>query len=91
MKNALETYVNCIGWLTGSSLIGDTTIKAITLDGVEPTMEDVVSGDYKLSGEYAFVYKESKLNDVTNAFIDFVFSDAGKQILEDASLIALNK
>lgn len=91
MKNALETYSNCIGWITGSSLIGDTTIKAIALDDVEPTTENVLSGEYELTGEYAFVYKESKLDAASNAFIDFVFSDAGKQILEDTGLIALNK
>ncbi len=91
MKNALETYSNCIGWLTGSSLIGDTTIKAITLDGIEPTKENILNGDYKLAGEYAFVFKESKLNDIASAFIDFVFSDSGKQILEDGGLISLNK
>jgi phosphate transport system substrate-binding protein len=91
MVDSLETFLNSIGWLTGSDLINAENITAIAVNGVTPNKENVQDGTYNLSGEYAFVYKESKLNELANMFIDFVFSDTGEQIIEAAGLIALDK
>jgi phosphate transport system substrate-binding protein len=90
MVEMLEKYKNSIGFITSSSLLG-TSIKALALDGVVPTKENVLSGEYKLSGNYAFVYKEGNLNEIAEKFMDFVFSDAGTQVIEGNGLIAVGK
>ena len=91
MVNSLETFSNSIGWLTGSDLIYSENIIAVSVDGITPNKENIQEGTYNLTGEYAFVFKESKLNKLADMFLDFVFSDTGKQIVETAGLIALDR
>ncbi len=90
MIEMLEKYRNSIGFMTGSSLLG-TSIKALAVDGVEPTKENMLSGEYKLLGNYAFVYREESLNEIAEKFMDFVFSDAGTHVIEGSGLIATGK
>ena len=91
MTNALETFPNSIGWLTGSDLIFTENITAVSIDGIAASKKNIQEGKYNLTGDYAFVYKEGQLNEVANMFLDFVFSDTGKQIVEAIGLIAVDR
>jgi phosphate transport system substrate-binding protein len=91
MTNALETFPNSIGWLTGSDLIYTENITAVSIDDIAPSKKNIQEGKYNLTGDYAFVYKEGQLNKIANMFLDFVFSDNGKQIIEAAGLIAIDR
>ncbi|MCE5282515.1 MAG: substrate-binding domain-containing protein [Deltaproteobacteria bacterium] len=85
----LDKYKNSIGFITLSSAKwAKGKLKPIALDGVAPTRENILAGKYLLVEDYAFVYKKD-LTPEAKRFVDFVFSPAGKKILEANRLIAV--
>jgi len=85
MVELFDKYPTAIGYLTNSSV--NSNIHPISIDGIAPTLENVSQGRYPLVCEYAFVYKVSRLNDQAGKFLDFVFSNQGKKILESNRVI----
>ncbi len=62
-------------------------IKGLTVDGVEATAENVLSGEYAVSRPFEMVYMEENITDVERAFIDFLASTDGLEILESTGAI----
>ena len=92
MVELLQKYKNSIGFLTNSSICGlGASIKTLTLDNIMPTPENVESGRYTLSEYYALVYKEKRLNELARAFIDFIFSEEGKNIMKKRGVIPADR
>ncbi len=60
----------------------DDTVKKLKVDGVEATAENILSGTYKISRPLSVVYQESKLNDVNQAFLDFLKSADAQMIID---------
>ena len=63
-------------------------VKALEIDGVEPSQKTVVSGEYKLSRPL-FMYTNGKPKGLAKKFIDFVLSLAGQRIVEDLGFVPL--
>jgi phosphate transport system substrate-binding protein len=61
-------------------------VKAVELDGVKATRDNVINGTYNLSRPFLFVINGDPTGDVKK-FIDFVLSDEGKRILNAEGLI----
>ena len=59
---------------------------AFKVDGVEPTKENILNGQYKIQRPLMFI-KNSELSESETAFVDYVFSDIGKQIVEENGYI----
>ena len=87
MVDMIEKYPTSIGWVTASSV--NPNIHPIAIDGIEATPENVSSGKYPLSSEYAFVFKKKSLNEPAEKFIDFVFSGEGKKLMAMNGLISI--
>ncbi len=56
------------------SYFDDTKFKALKVDGVEPTSENVESGDFKI-WSYEHMYVAEDADEATLAFIDYMLSD----------------
>lgn len=91
MVSMLGKYSRSIGLGTASSIAASSDSRAIAIDGVEPTAENVLSGKYELVIDYAFVYKHGGLSEDAKRFIDFVFSSEGRSLLEGRGLIAVDR
>lgn len=67
----------------------DDTVKALSLDGVEPTEENIVAGSYKLSRPFvmATLGTVDEQNDLVKTWFGFVQSDAGKAVTTAMGLI----
>jgi phosphate transport system substrate-binding protein len=63
-------------------------IVALKLDGVEPTVENIRSGKYKVVQGYRLVTK-GKPAGAVKGFIDFIRGPKGRKIIEASSAIAL--
>jgi phosphate transport system substrate-binding protein len=59
------------------------TVKPFLVDGVEPTSDNVISGDYSISRPFLMVYKEENMTKESKAFIEFVLSTEGQDIVEE--------
>jgi phosphate transport system substrate-binding protein len=63
-------------------------IKAIRINGVEPTSENVINDSYPLVRPFLFVLGEGEQpGPGAQAFIDFVLSDEGQAMLEQEGLV----
>lgn len=92
MVEMLNKYKMSIGWLTLSTTnISKNSVRPLAIDGITPNRDNVIAGRYRIIGEYALVYKEKKLSPLARKFIDFIFSDSGREILEKSGLIPLEK
>ena len=56
------------------SYFDDTKFKALKVDGVEPTAENVCNGDFNIWA-YEHMYTAADADEATQAFIDFMLSD----------------
>lgn len=66
--------------------IGEKPVKAIGIDGVAPSRENVLNAGYPLYRSFYFVSLKEPEGPVKE-FIDFIFSDTGRQILENEGLV----
>ncbi|MGL4373124.1 MAG: substrate-binding domain-containing protein, partial [Turicibacter sp.] len=62
-------------------------LKGLTVEGVEPTAENVLAGKYGVSRPFAMVYMEENMTEVEKAFIAFLASKDGLEILESTGTI----
>ncbi len=82
----VEGDENAIGYISLGSL-GDT-VKAVTVDGVEATPENVKNGTYAVSRPFNIAVKEG-LSDTAKDFIAWILSAEGQQIVTDNHYVAL--
>lgn len=69
---------NAIGYISLGSLSAD--VKAVQLDGVSATVENVKNGTYKLARPFNLAYKDT-LSAAGEDFIDFIMSEQGQSII----------
>ena len=71
----------------------DDSIKALKLEGAEPTEENIKAGSYFLSRPFVMATKGeiSEQSDLVKALFDYIYSDEGTEILKAVGLIAVDK
>ena len=87
VKTTLAGNKNAIGFASFEYI--DNTVKALNVNDVEPTAENVKAGDYKISRPFILVTKEDSLTENGQKLIDFVLSTEGQQIVEENKLITI--
>lgn len=67
----------------------DDTVKALSLDGVAPTEENIVAGSYKLSRPFvmATLGTIEEQNDLVKTWFNYVQSDEGQAVIKAMGLI----
>lgn len=88
----LDKFDMSIGWVTRSTLHGSRTpLKTLALDNVAPTVDNIASGKYRLVMDFALIYREQRLTEGARRFIDYIYSDGGRAILEKNGLLPLTR
>lgn len=77
-----------IGYISLGSL--NDTVKAVKIDGAEPSVETVKDGSYKIVRPFNIVTKE-KLSDQAQDFENFIMSAEGQKIVEDNGYIKVDE
>ncbi len=86
----LDRFGTGIGFAAHSNLPGaKTRLRAIALDGVDPTPANIASGRYPLHHRVGLMYKSARLTDGARAFIAFVHSEAGRRNIEQCGVVPL--
>ncbi|NGM16536.1 phosphate ABC transporter substrate-binding protein [Eggerthellaceae bacterium zg-887] len=86
MMTSVASDPNGIGYISLGSL--NDTVKALSIDGVEATAENVKSGDYKVSRPFNIVTTDA-LSPQAQDFIDFIMSADGQAVVEENGYIAV--
>ncbi|MCL2874003.1 MAG: phosphate ABC transporter substrate-binding protein [Defluviitaleaceae bacterium] len=84
VRQLVSSDPNSIGFL--SLGLVDDTVRALDLDGVAATAENVISGTYNLFRPFLYISREAP-EGATAKFIDFILSPYGKAILAEEGLI----
>ena len=79
MMQTVAGNESAIGYISLGSL--NDTIKALKVDGVEASIDNVKRGDYKVSRPFNIVVKED-LSDAAADFVDYIMSAEGQAIVE---------
>ncbi len=77
---------NAIGYISLGSL--DSSVKAVMVDGVEATVENINSGAYKVARPFNIATKQgAELSEVANELLQFVFTAEAQAIVEAEGFI----
>lgn len=87
MMTSVANDPDGIGYISLGSL--NDSVKAVRIDGVEATADNVKSGSYKVSRPFNIVLSDMS-NAAANDFVTFVMSADGQAIVEDNHYIAVN-
>ena len=67
-----------------------STVKALKVDGAEPTEENIKSGEYKVARPFNIATK-GDVSEVAQDFINFILSTEGQAVVSESGYIALDK
>ena len=68
-----------------------SAVKAMQVDGVEASVDNVKAGSYAVSRPFVICYKEENLSELGRDFIGFIMSADGQAILADKGYIAMDE
>ena len=88
MKAAIAGDEAAIGYLSFGFI--DNSIKALSIDAVQPTVENVLNSAYPLSRPFIMLVKDD-VSDIAKQFLDFVLSDAGQEIVKSEGYIQVKQ
>jgi phosphate transport system substrate-binding protein len=68
--------------------IVDSSVKALSIDGVQPSAEHVEAGSYTLVRPFLFVWrKDHRLGQLASGFLDYVLGPEGQRELANSGLV----
>lgn len=86
IRQIVAEDANAIGYI--SLGIVDQTVKPLAIDGVQPSVEHVEAGSYRLVRPFLFVWRKGRqLSALAQGFVDYVMSPDGQQELVQSGLV----
>ena len=76
-----------IGYISLGSL--NDTVKAVKIEGVEATEENIVNGTYKISRPFNLAFKEAEINDLAKDFLKFCLSEQAQTLTLEEGYVPL--
>ena len=74
-----------IGYVALSYLVDNDDVDTVAIDGVEPTLENTYSGDYKV-WTFEHMYTNGEPDKATKAFLDYIMGEKfGKKMESSVS------
>ena len=87
MMSTVAGDVDAIGYISLGSL--NDSVKAVKIDGVEATAENIKSGEYKVSRPFNIATK-GDVSEVAQDFIDYILSPEGQAVIEENGYISID-
>lgn len=78
---------SAIGYISLGSL--NDTVKAVKVEGVEATEENIESGDYKISRPFNLAYKEEGLDEISKDFLAYCLSKEAQDLVKEEGYVPL--
>ncbi|MGN0384030.1 MAG: substrate-binding domain-containing protein [Eubacterium sp.] len=86
MLTSVEGNENAIGYISLGSL--NDTVKAVKVDGVEASVDDIKNGSYSISRPFNIVTK-SNISELAQDFINYILSDEGQAVINSEGYISV--
>jgi phosphate transport system substrate-binding protein len=84
VREIIATTPQGVGYISVGLV--DEREKAIAIDGIKPTMANLISEQYRFSRPFLFLLREEPKGDI-RTFIEYVLSPEGQEILGSSGLI----
>ncbi|MCS0394036.1 phosphate ABC transporter substrate-binding protein [Vibrio diabolicus] len=81
VKTIVNHNTRAIGFISVGSV--DRSIKAIQLDGIDPTSANISNHKYKLARPFLVLYKVNKISEPGKGFVTFLRSEQGQKAIAD--------
>lgn len=65
-------------------------VKMLTIDGVEPTTENITNGTYPIIADFYAIYRKDDDNPNIQILIDWILSEEGQTIVEESGYARVN-
>ena len=69
-----------------TEMVRNEKIKLVSVDGIEPSIENIRSGSYPLTSEFYAVTAGTE-NPNVQPFIDWILSEEGQLLVEDTGFV----
>ncbi len=92
----VATYVagekNAIGYVSFLTLEENASaLKGLPVNDVEPTVDNVKNSTYPLFRPFVLAYMDANLNDAEKAYVEFIMSEEGQDIIVENGAISVSK
>jgi phosphate transport system substrate-binding protein len=84
----VATNESAIGYVSFTYI--DDTVKPLLVEGVEATVGNVLNDTFPISRPFIMMYHEENMSDTALAYIDFILSPEGQEIVEEEGGIPVN-
>lgn len=84
-----RNYKNAIGYtfrFYSTEMVKNDKIKLLSIDGIEPSIENIRSSDYPLASEFYAITAGSK-NPNVEPFLEWILSGEGQKLVEDTGFV----
>ncbi len=91
-NGALKTMVASNPYAVGYISLGtvDNSVHALSVDGVEASVENVKNGSYKVARPFLVLYKEGKLSAETQKFLDWTLTPEAQSLVDNNGYISVH-
>ncbi len=86
VMTSVQANKQAIGYISLGSL--NDTVKAVTVDGVVASADNIIAGDYAIARPFNIASMNGEFSEVAQDFINFIFSEEGQQIAMDNGYIS---
>lgn len=77
-----------IGYVSLGSLSDD--VKAVKVDGVEASVDDIKNGSYSVSRPFLVAYKEGQLSELAQDYLKYILSADGQAVISENGYISVS-
>ena len=89
MMTTVSENEYAIGYISLGSL-DESLVKAVKIDGVDATAENIENGTYKVSRPFNVAVKPDSANEVAKDFMAFIMSTEGQEVVADEGYIPVS-
>lgn len=87
MMTTVAGNENAIGYISLGSL--DDSVTAVSIDGVEASVDTVKDGSYAISRPFNIVYNEADADEITSDFVAYILSAEGQAVIEEEGYVSI--
>lgn len=80
VKQTVSNTPNAIGYISLGAL--DNTVKAVKIEGVDATDDNILSGTYKIARPFLYITK-GEVSETAQTYIDFVLNEGQEVVKEE--------
>lgn len=72
-----------------NDMVGNEGVKMLSLNGVEPSAENIQNGSYPIIAQFYAIYRADNTNENIPVLIDWILSEEGQTLIEESGYVRI--